>query len=680
MKNATLLLVLLTGVVGASPQMPRTNPVNPQKKALIVAVGDYPAESGWQKINAGNDVPLIREVLTRQGFAAGNMTVLQDRQAVKSTIVKAFEALTESVRPGDILFIHFSGHGQQIYDDDGDEFDGFDEAIVPFDAPKTYHAQGYKGQNHLRDDELGRLLAALSAKAGAGGSVLVTLDACHSGSGTRANQEVVVRGTRQPLAPPGYRPARSTTAKEPEWLGQSLPGKPGSAPVVVISATGPDQLNYEFRNETGQRVGPLTYALAKVLSGSKAIVSCGAFFDEMRVILRGIAPNQTPGMEGAADREVFSGKLVRHTPYFVPEFEDTDQLRIPAGQLLHVYPGTVVALYPIGTLDPGTPGAGPPVATGKVTESTFSSATVVPDRPLSRGEVARSWVFIREQHFGPMHLTVKIDLPQKPALAAALTTAIRGLKNVKLTGEGTADLLIDDVVATSGSKRGPEVVLRKHDKEMYRAPFAEASPEMQAGEITDRIASAARASYLLNHLVLQNKSMRVEAALIPVAVDADKRFVSTLDASAFLHKGTLQLREEDWVMLRVSNKGSQRVFFTVIDIQPDDQINVVVPYPQSEPGDFSLGAGETRVIKGFPLTPLLVSPPYGDEVFKVIATRQPVDLRRVLQGHDTRSPEALHPLEALLGNASSQRGRVSGASPPDAAYVETILFRIVPRQ
>jgi hypothetical protein len=35
----------------------------------------------------------------------------------------------------EILYIfNSSGHGQQIQDDNGDELDGYDEALIPYDA------------------------------------------------------------------------------------------------------------------------------------------------------------------------------------------------------------------------------------------------------------------------------------------------------------------------------------------------------------------------------------------------------------------------------------------------------------------------------------------------------------------------------------------------------------------
>lgn len=41
--------------------------------------------------------------------------------------------LVRDARPGDSLFFHYSGHGGQAADLDGDEDDGFDETILPLD-------------------------------------------------------------------------------------------------------------------------------------------------------------------------------------------------------------------------------------------------------------------------------------------------------------------------------------------------------------------------------------------------------------------------------------------------------------------------------------------------------------------------------------------------------------------
>ena len=46
---------------------------------------------------------------------------------------------------GDAIFLHYSGHGTKIRDDDGDEADGYDEALCPRD---------FQSAGMIRDDDL----------------------------------------------------------------------------------------------------------------------------------------------------------------------------------------------------------------------------------------------------------------------------------------------------------------------------------------------------------------------------------------------------------------------------------------------------------------------------------------------------------------------------------------------
>ncbi len=41
--------------------------------------------------------------------------------------------MVEGAQAGDNLFMHYSGHGGNMRDDNGDEKDGMDETLVPLD-------------------------------------------------------------------------------------------------------------------------------------------------------------------------------------------------------------------------------------------------------------------------------------------------------------------------------------------------------------------------------------------------------------------------------------------------------------------------------------------------------------------------------------------------------------------
>ena len=214
------------------------------RRALIIGIGDYPQETGWKKINGDKDIPLVEETLTANGFQTANIVTLCNRQATCSAIKKELESIISKSQQGDYIYIHFSGHGQQITDLNGDEEDGFDEAWITYDAQYAYAKGKYEGQNHLVDDQLNQYLHRLREKIGANGKIIVIADACHSGGGSRAEEEegCVIRGTADAFVIPNPKKTNTATLYPVEW--------------TFISACKSYQSNYEYKGN-----GSLTYAL-----------------------------------------------------------------------------------------------------------------------------------------------------------------------------------------------------------------------------------------------------------------------------------------------------------------------------------------------------------------------------------------------------------------------------------
>ncbi|MCD4665852.1 MAG: caspase family protein, partial [Bacteroidales bacterium] len=151
-----LIILLFSNFISASD--------NPSKYALIIAVADYPETGGWSAISSDNDVALIKDALLKQGFTEENIKVILNESANKEGIVNELNNLTNKVSKGDIVVVHFSGHGQQIRDNENnDEIDGYDESVIPYDS-QVYCSTAYRGENHLRDDEITFLLNNLRSK------------------------------------------------------------------------------------------------------------------------------------------------------------------------------------------------------------------------------------------------------------------------------------------------------------------------------------------------------------------------------------------------------------------------------------------------------------------------------------------------------------------------------------
>lgn len=179
-----------------------------KKRALLIGISHYPQTTKsnpctWTNIHGCNDVRLLRGTLQKQGF---RITTLTNAQATASHIRRALKRLCQQAAKGDMVVIHFSGHGQPFEDLSGDEADGWDETIIPYDAKKCY-SRTYTGRCHIIDDELERYINNLRTTVGPRGFVYVVLDACHMGGASRGESETdsaaCARGTNVGFSPNG---------------------------------------------------------------------------------------------------------------------------------------------------------------------------------------------------------------------------------------------------------------------------------------------------------------------------------------------------------------------------------------------------------------------------------------------------------------------------------------------
>ncbi|NDV66940.1 caspase family protein [Bacteroides sp. 224] len=289
----TYLLILFCFLTYSSFIYPQAH------RALFVAVGEYPEGSGWAEIHAANDRELIVPFLQKNKFTSQNIQLLLNEKATKANIVAAFNKLRIQSSPGDYIYIHFSCHGQQMADDNGDEADGLDEALIPYNAQRRYNKGVYEGQNHLRDDELETLLNAIRSKIGVSGSMVVVLDACHSGTGTReGDDEEFIRGTSYVFTPDNYTPPTANKSALKTRLSQHSQ----MAPLTVFSACKDNEKNYEYYDEKVQKhYGSLTYALCRILDNNPATYTSTQLNDilinKMKIMFAKKRWTQTPFFE-----------------------------------------------------------------------------------------------------------------------------------------------------------------------------------------------------------------------------------------------------------------------------------------------------------------------------------------------------------------------------------------------
>jgi len=145
------------------------------RKALLVGVNEYrEANDLYGCVNDVLDVHFSLRSLFN--FQTKDIRVLTDTRATKRGILHRLEWLVDGAEPGDTLIFHFSGHGSQIRNRNGDDEleDGLDELICPYDM-------NWDEGTYILDDELNQIFAPVPE----GVLLEVFLDCCHSGSGLR---------------------------------------------------------------------------------------------------------------------------------------------------------------------------------------------------------------------------------------------------------------------------------------------------------------------------------------------------------------------------------------------------------------------------------------------------------------------------------------------------------------
>lgn len=171
----TLTSALIAGAIAACGAL--SSPAEAGQKALLIGIGAY--QNIRPLIGPPRDLVRMEKFLKdHMGYRTDEIAILKDSQATRKNLLRTMNNwLIRSTKPGDRVFIYYSGHGSQLPDDNDDEKDGLDETLSPIDTTK-------EGGNQITDDEFGAILAQMSDR-----ELTVIIDSCHSGTISRGVAE-----------------------------------------------------------------------------------------------------------------------------------------------------------------------------------------------------------------------------------------------------------------------------------------------------------------------------------------------------------------------------------------------------------------------------------------------------------------------------------------------------------
>jgi hypothetical protein len=621
--------VLPTGSVPAASSAPGpAAPAHgPTKLALLVGINNYKYPDRVSPLAGSiNDVQDMRQVLIGKfEFSPDNILVLEDSQATHAGIINAIQThLIAKAQPGDIVVIHFSGHGSQMPDVTHKKISNLDETIVPYDSRdaegKVFDISGA---------ELHALLLQLAAKTK---NVTFILDSCHSGTLVRgARVRSIPADTRTPPPLPAYVTTRgladTTEASSPKF--------------VSIAAATSRESAFEHSVDAKDH-GALTYFLTQQLRNAKAGATYRDIMDSVIGNVTANYPAQHPSLEGAeADEYVFgdASSLAHSYVTASPSLLDAHRVTLGIGQVQGATIGSTYDVYP-----PGSKKFAPPEkAAAKVriasagaftSEATFISGASIP---------VASRAVEREHRYGNSRVRVFLDGVEQSQALQSIRDALQAIKYVELADKPSMCNL-------QVKQDGERIRTLAADSTTLSTPVAVSDPAM-VERITGQIKSWAK---WFNVLSIRNAHPEIE-------LQFTLKGSQTRDPMARVGRPDMGVREGDKIDATLTNNSDRELYVAILDLSSDGSVSVVYPTEQGAKEVLRPGLKLTRTFN--------TSVPKGrssvTDILKVFASYKPIDLTPLTQGQIRAIDEPggeLDPLQELLADSAGLTRQVSASS------------------
>jgi len=662
-----------------------SSPAGPVVHALLIGISDYDPDPriGLAPLNGPeNDVKLMHEVLTtRFGVSTENIRLVLN--PTHSAIEQEFMALTQRVRPHDLVYIHYAGHGSTT--PDAREPRGEDQTWVPLGA----RAVGRTGKDtwDVLDKEIAVWMAPLYERTD---DVVFVSDSCHSGS--------VARGSHQ-----GVRSAES--APTPHPLLASLPKLAPPASGVRIGASRDFEPAVELDHRNGgscngrsECYGVFTWNWAQALRESRPGEAWGDVFNRASArITTQPSIYQRPQIEGHAERAVFAGRFAALTSTVEVLDAANGNATLNAGALAGLSAGSVYrSVVPQGTT--------PSTLVLKNVDALTSRATI------KSGNVKRADLVYEVTHaydMAPIRLylgnaTVPGDAPLIGQVRRILTTEL-GTSLTAFTlvpSAETADWLLQPArVPANAPAPRPGIARRLPDIKPCRGPCAPpqlwvvtrqgllmdelmrfdlARPNEEAARLVANLQSFAHAQQV-RRLAAQGNStpLRMNVTVWrPPPGDTRKCVAGAAEGSGWTRMGPFsasttpaEAQRNDCLEFEIENRDDERTWYGyVVTIGPALTVTSAMPVAQA-------GSDEARIPPGKRIRSerghLYRLDAAGRETLILLASDGPVRAQALQQGGLRTASKSQ--LEMLLSVSAAGRGEVEKAGNWGAASVDLLV-------
>jgi len=671
----------------------------PNFYALLVGIDTYDPRSRVPHLRGCvTDVDQMARVLQeRFGVPAANILRLTNEEATHQAIKKAFRqhllghaqtAHSDQQNAAPTFLFHYSGHGSQARDESGNEPDGLDETLVPYDSRTP-------GVFDIKDWELGGLIEELNAYSD---NITIILDCCHSGSGTRDVEMVRTRRCPPDLRPQpaeSQRPSQSTSASSRAVSAGNW--EIGGQHVLLAGCRDREEANEYAVSTGGERYwqGAMSHFLQRELQQlpPTATVTYRELFERVRHAVNQTYANQMPQCEGDIDRELFGGLRPERDPlYSVTDLRE-GLVWIDGGVAHGLTVGSELKVYAPETRTISTTDR--PLATLRVVEE---GAVASGCEPLEANVTiplhARCAIYRlhpgnqqRRLHLAIQDEALRHALQQRIEAPTAAEYAIDPSPWLQLVDEQrAADFR---VVMVDG-----QLEIQDLSGKLLVAPFA-------IDALDELVADLAHLARYQNSLALRNNAPSELAGTVTLAI---KQLAFDPESQAPMATpfettdgGETIIESGERVVIEVTNQSDQALYFAIFDFSADWAVTQIYPTVQGahEPlrpgGVFSFGLTNRRRAQLSAALPAGMAE--ATERFKVIATVAETNFELLQQGalkspFVTRSvtgvgtdeagqPRPPSPLDELLGQAINGNQRAFRMPPAGVADEWTTAERAV---
>ena len=566
------------------------------------------------------------------------------------------------------VVFYFAGHGSRVLDEDGDELDGYDEMLLPWDSAGADGAT-----SNIVDDELSAWFSQLAGKTE---HVVAIFDCCHSGTVHRgapsSSGRIIARYLPGPVADTADLPdSLETTDTRPVGRVREQDAvdlaRIGRGPVYLFACSEEEEaagLESAHWNLSASR-GLFTLSLERAL----ATISPGARWMDLLVATRrqmqGVLAGQHPRVLGASQRLVFDGDFAPVVAMPVSRVTDDGLLEVAGGTVHGLAPGAVLRLHdspPIRRGEPVDPQSLQRIERLAVVERVLgpgSALARLTPRTTSRGTAAdaladaKSCVdLVAELHEGAdpefvyavmlgetalRHVGERRDEFEQEIAASPFLHPHRGGESVAKGVVGTAVVEWDEHLGYRAEAQGGVALphpprTRIADERTLARDLHAVAAWRSLRELSNRPPALTRrceVRFTLGEPFALGSEPAAEASsggITPLAIEPAADGVYELK----------WVPQDQWrypLRLEVHNRGSNPLFVWIVDIEPHLGFQAVDPHPNVDRPletlrqGFKVDPGGTLRRKYNISTASHPPDGSGTEILKVLVSETPCDLR-----------------------------------------------------